>query len=165
MAHQLYQLANVQETFATRIQQKIQNHRDQAGDRAEAVPLLGWLLAPLPGIAFDVKEGRNVRRGERGEEAVLNALLRKLPDSWFIFHSVVVEPQLDDFAPIDLLLIGHLAGQCLCVAKPYLEALYAGASIKVSVCIDYFEQRCYHICLYFRTQMDRFAVLPQHGVQ
>jgi hypothetical protein len=118
MARQHFQLATVQETFAARIQQKIQNHRNQARDRAEDVPLLGWLLAPLAGIAFDVKEGRNVRRGEHGVFAVLDALLRKLPDSWYIFHSVVVEPQPDDFAQIDMLLIGP-AGMGLVETKAW----------------------------------------------
>src|SRR5262245_35208995 len=68
MARQLYQLAAVQAAFAARIQQKVQDRRDQSLNRAEEVPLLGWLLAPLTGIAFDLREGRNVRRGERGEE-------------------------------------------------------------------------------------------------
>src|SRR5262245_14872605 len=106
MARHLYQLAAVQAAFAARIQQKVQDRRDQSLNRAEEVPLLGWLLAPLTGIAFDLREGRNVRRGERGEETVLGSLLRRLPDTWVVFHSVVVEPRPNDFAQIDLLLIG-----------------------------------------------------------
>lgn len=118
MARQLYQLADVQATFAARIKEKVEGRRDQALDRAEAVPLLGWLLAPLTGIAFDLREGRNVRRGERGEETVLGTLLRKLPDTWSVFHSVVVEPRPDDFAQIDLLLISP-AGMFLVEAKAW----------------------------------------------
>jgi hypothetical protein len=38
--------------------------------------------------------------------AALGTLLRWLPDSWVVFHNVVVEPQPDDFAQIDLLVVG-----------------------------------------------------------
>lgn len=118
MARQLYQLADVQARFAARIKEKVEGHRDQTRDHAQAVPLLGWLLAPLAGVAFDLREGRNVRRGERGEETVLATLLRKLPDTWSVFHSVVIEPRPDDFAQIDLLLIGP-AGLFLVEAKAW----------------------------------------------
>lgn len=118
MARQLYQLADIQTTFAARIKEKVQSRRDAAQGRAEEVPLLGWLLAPLTGVAFDLREGRNVRRGERGEETVLSALLRKLPDTWSVFHSVVVEPRPNDFAQIDLLLVGP-AGMFLVEAKAW----------------------------------------------
>jgi hypothetical protein len=118
MARQLYQLADVQAAFAARIKEKVQTRRDAAQGRAEEVPLLGWLLAPLTGVAFDLRERRNVRRGERGEETVLGTLLRKLPDTWSVFHSVVVEPRPDDFAQIDLLLIGP-AGMFLIEAKAW----------------------------------------------
>lgn len=118
MARQLYQLADVQAAFAARIKEKVQGRRDAAQGRAEDIPFLGWLLAPLTGVAFDLREGRNVRRGERGEETVLGTLLRKLPDAWSVFHSVVVEPRPDDFAQIDLLLISH-AGMFLVEAKAW----------------------------------------------
>jgi hypothetical protein len=36
---------------------------------------------------------------------VLGTLLRWLPETWCVFHNVVVEPQPDDFAQIDLLLV------------------------------------------------------------
>lgn len=118
MAQQRYQLADIQQKFAARIHQKVQGRRDEVQGRAEDVPLLGWLLAPLSGIAFDLREGSNVRRGERGEETVLGTLLRKLPDTWSVFHSVVVEPRPDDFAQIDLLLLGP-AGLFLIEAKAW----------------------------------------------
>lgn len=105
MARQLYQLSNVQEAFAARIRNKVQGRREQAQERADDVPLLGWLLRPLAGWAFDSREGSNTRRGERGEEAVLGTLLRWLPETWCVFHNVVVEPQPEDFAQIDLLLV------------------------------------------------------------
>jgi hypothetical protein len=118
MARQLYQLADIQQKFATRIQQKVQERRDATQGRAGDVPLLGWLLAPLAGVAFDLRERRNVRGGERGEETVLSMLLRKLPDTWLVFHSVVVEPRPNDFAQIDLLLIGP-AGMFLVETKAW----------------------------------------------
>jgi len=96
----------------------VQSRRDAAQERAEEVPLLGWLFAPLTSIAFDLQEGRNVRRGERGEETVLGTLLGKLTDSWLVFHSVVVEARPNDFAQIDLLLIGP-TGMCLVEAKAW----------------------------------------------
>src|SRR5438094_10165052 len=129
MARQLYQLADVQAAFAARITEKVQSRRNAAQGRAEEVPLIGWLLAPLTGVAFDLREGRNVRRGERGEETVVSLLLRKLPDAWSVFHSVVVEPRPNDFAQIDLLLIGP-AGMFLVEAKAwrgsYKAYRYAG---------------------------------------
>jgi|GEM_PF-390304 len=106
MARQLYQLSHVQEAFAARIRHKIQERREQCQDQADNIPLLGWLLRPLHGIAFDVQERRKQQRGEHGEHAVLSTLLRWLADSWCIFHNVVVEPQPDEFAQIDLLLVG-----------------------------------------------------------
>jgi len=104
MAQQLYQLSDVQEAFAARVQAKVQDRREQTQDKAEDVPLIGWLLRPLAGWAFDSREHSNTRLGERGEEAVLHSLLRWLPEHWFVFHNVVVEPQPGDFAQIDLLL-------------------------------------------------------------
>lgn len=105
MARQLYQLTELQEAFAARIRAKVQGQRDQMQGRVEDVPLIGWLLRPLAGMAFDANESRNTRRGERAEDTVLGTLLRWLPESWCVFHNVVVEPQPDDFAQIDLLLV------------------------------------------------------------
>ena len=68
MARQLHQLASVQEAFAARIAQKVAEQRDKVQDRAEDVPLLGWLLKPIAGFAFDREEASNARKGERGEE-------------------------------------------------------------------------------------------------
>jgi len=70
MAQQLYQLSDVQEAFAARVQAKVQDRREQTQDKAEDVPLIGWLLRPLAGWAFDSREHSNTRLGERGEEAV-----------------------------------------------------------------------------------------------
>jgi hypothetical protein len=106
MARQLYQLSAVQGAFAARIRAKVQDRRTQAQEHTEDIPLLNWLLKPLAGLAFDAREGRNTRRGEHGEEEALGTLLRWLPDSWVVFHNVVVEPQPDDFAQIDLLIVG-----------------------------------------------------------
>jgi hypothetical protein len=106
MARQLYQLSAVQDAFAARIRAKVQDRRADTQERVEDVPLIGWLLRPLAGLAFDSRESRNTSRGERGEESVLGTLLRWLPDSWIVFHNVVVEPQPDDFAQIDLLVVG-----------------------------------------------------------
>ncbi|NTU80471.1 MAG: hypothetical protein HGA45_14010 [Chloroflexales bacterium] len=105
MAKQLYQLANVQEAFAARIREKVQGRREEAQDKADDIPLLGWLIRPLTGLAFDIREDRNTGRGERGENQVLKTVLRWLPESWCVFHNVVVEPQPDEFAQIDLLLV------------------------------------------------------------
>lgn len=118
MARQLFQLADVQARFAARINDKVQSRRNAAQGRAAELPLLGWLLAPLTGIAFDMREERNVRRGERGEETVLSTLLHKLPDTWSVFHGVIIEPRPNDFAQIDLLLIG-LSGMFLIEAKAW----------------------------------------------
>lgn len=106
MARQRYQLSDVQEAFAARIRHKIRERRERAQDRADDIPLLGWLLRPLRGMAFDARESQHMQRGERGENAVLGVLLRWLPDSWYVFHNVVVEPRPEDFAQIDLLLVG-----------------------------------------------------------
>jgi hypothetical protein len=118
MAQQLYQLAEVQQTFAVRIRAKVQSRRDHAQSLAEDVPLLGWLLRPLTGMAFDARESSNTARGERGEALVLRALLHGLPDTWRVFHGVVVEPQPDIFAQIDLLLVSS-AGLFLVETKAW----------------------------------------------
>jgi len=106
MARQLNQLSALQDAFAARIRAKVHDRRTQAQEHTEDIPLLGWLLKPLAGLAFDAREGRNRRQGEHGEEIVLDTLLRWLPDPWVVFHNVVVEPQPDDFAQIDLLVVG-----------------------------------------------------------
>ncbi len=118
MARQLQQLATVQAAFAARIQQKVADRREEVQDRAEDVPLVGWLLKPIAGFFFDLNEGSNTRKGERGEESVLESLLRGLPATWLIFHNVVVEPQPDDFAQIDLLAISY-AGVFLIETKAW----------------------------------------------
>lgn len=105
MARQLYQLSDVQAGFEARIRRKVQDRREQSQDKAGDVPLIGWLMRPLNGLTFDVREGRNTRRGEQGEDEVLRTLLRWLPEHWVVFHSVVVEPEPDIFAQIDLLLV------------------------------------------------------------
>jgi len=83
MAQQLYQLSDVQEAFAARVQAKVQDRREQTQDKAGDVPLIGWLLRPLAGWAFDSREHSNTRLGERGEEAVLHSLLRwQASEAW-----------------------------------------------------------------------------------
>lgn len=118
MARQLHQFANVQESFAARIREKVQGQREEAQDQADDIPLLGWLIRPLTGLAFDIRENRNTGRGERGESQVLNTLLRWLPESWCVFHNVVVEPQPNEFAQIDLLLVST-AGMFLVETKAW----------------------------------------------
>lgn len=118
MARQLYQLANVQKAFEARIREKVQGRREEAQEQADDIPLLGWLIRPLTGLAFDMREDRNTGRGEQGENQVLKTLLRRLPDSWFVFHNVVVEPQPDMFAQIDLLLVS-MAGVFLVETKAW----------------------------------------------
>jgi len=118
MARQLYQLANVQAAFAARIREKVQGRREEAQEQADDIPLLGWLIRPLTGLAFDMKEDRNTGRGERGESQALHTLLRWLPEDWYVFHNVVVEPQPDEFAQIDLLLV-NTAGLFLVETKAW----------------------------------------------
>jgi hypothetical protein len=105
MATQLYQLANVQTAFAARIRTKVQDQREAAQAQVRDIPLLGWLLGPLAGLDFDQREAWNTGSGAYGEHQVLHTLLRWLPNNWFVFHNVVVEPQPDRFAQIDLLLV------------------------------------------------------------
>ncbi len=82
------------------------DQRDAVQERAEDIPLLGWLFKPIAGLVFDTEEASNTRKGERGEASVLEALLHALPESWVVFHNVVVEPRPDAFAQIDLLAVG-----------------------------------------------------------
>lgn len=102
MARQLYQLANVQSAFAARIREKVQGRQEEAQEQADDIPLLGWLIRPLTGLAFDIRENRNAGRGERGENHVLQTLLRWLPDTWCVFHNVVIDLLLVSSAGIFL---------------------------------------------------------------
>jgi hypothetical protein len=52
MARQLHQLASVQEAFAARIAQKVAEQREKVQDRAEDVPLFGWLLKSIAGLEW-----------------------------------------------------------------------------------------------------------------
>lgn len=106
MACQLYQLAEVRDTFAARIDAKEAQNRAGVRRRAEKDLPFGGLFARLFGMAFDVEKSVNTLKGERGEALVLQALLHALPDQWTVFHNVVIEPQPGVFAQIDLLVIG-----------------------------------------------------------
>ena len=70
MARQLNQLSALQDAFAARIRAKVHDRRTQVQEHTGDIPLLGWLLKPLAGLAFDAREGRNRRQGEHGEEGV-----------------------------------------------------------------------------------------------
>ncbi len=106
MARQFSQRSAIQDAFAARIRAKVHDQRTQAQAQSGNIPLLGWLLKPLAGFAFDMREGGKTRRGAQGEETVCAALLRALPKAWVVFPNVVVEPQPDRFAQIDLLIVG-----------------------------------------------------------
>jgi hypothetical protein len=107
MARQLHQLSSVQEGFATRIKEKVHEEREAAQERvADRLPFVGKLLAPVAGLVFDVEQGVNQFKGDRGEERVCNRIIAGMPDTWVIFQNAVIEPEPDTFAQIDNLVIG-----------------------------------------------------------
>jgi hypothetical protein len=63
-------------------------------------------VKPLAGLYHDVQATKNNNRGEDGE---LNAFLKLwllLPKEWVILNDVVLEPEPDEFAQIDHILVG-----------------------------------------------------------
>lgn len=114
MARQLHQLSSVQDRFAARIQQKVQGEREAAQERiAHRLPLFGKLLAPVAGLVFDVDQGVNQLKGDRGEARVCDYIQYSLPDAWIIFHNAVIEPEPATFAQVDNLLIGPPGVFCI----------------------------------------------------
>src|ERR671933_603668 len=76
------------------------------------------LAAVQEAFAARIEHKVQERRDQTLNRAEDVPLLGRLPDTWVVFHSVVVEPRPDDFAQIDLLLIGP-AGMFLVEAKAW----------------------------------------------
>lgn len=70
-----------------------------------SVPVLGALVAPLAGLAWDLGQAELSRRGARGEGMVGARLARLLPDSWVLVPDCCVSFR-GRHAQVDFLAVG-----------------------------------------------------------
>jgi len=107
-ARRIGQSKEIKEIFYQRIREKVQREKELLKGRVdEELPSwASWAVKPLVGLVHDWQSARNTGKGEDGEYSAFLKLWLLLPSDWVIINNVVLEPEMDEFAQLDHLLIG-----------------------------------------------------------
>jgi hypothetical protein len=124
-ARKMSQSKESRELFYWRIKEKVQKDKDRLkGQIEEELPSwAAWVLKPLAGLYHDV-EMKNNSRGVDGEVSAFYNLFLFLSKGWVVLNDVVLEPEPDEFAQIDHVLVGP-PGVFLIETKAW-EGAFAG---------------------------------------
>lgn len=107
-ARKMSQSKEIRELFYKKIQEKVQREKDRIKGRVEEeLPAwAAWVFKPLAGLYHDVQAAKNNNRGEDGETNAFLKLWLFLSKEWVLLNDVVLEPEPDEFAQIDHILVG-----------------------------------------------------------
>lgn len=97
----------IKELFRTEIREKVERERQEMRQRIdEEIPSwIRWAVKPLAEIRFNAVRARDEARGEGGENSAFLHFWLLLPNSWVVVNDAVLEPEPDEFAQIDHVLI------------------------------------------------------------
>lgn len=73
---------------------------------AEAPSWIRWALKPLAELSFDGRRAEDASRGEGGEDVAARRFWLFLSKDWALVNDVVLEPEPEEFAQIDHVVIG-----------------------------------------------------------
>ncbi|WP_258360224.1 nuclease-related domain-containing protein [Moorella sulfitireducens (nom. illeg.)] len=98
----------IKELFRKKIQEKIERQKREMHERInEEVPSwIRWAVRPLAEWRFNAVQARDEAKGEGGEDNAFLHFWLLLSNSWVIVNDVVLEPEPNEFAQIDHVLIG-----------------------------------------------------------
>lgn len=107
-ARVLRQDRKIKELFRAKIRAKIEREKqDMRARMDEEVPSwIRWALKPLAELSFDARRARDAFRGEGGEGAAALRFWLFLSKDWVLVNDVVLEPEPEEFAQIDHVLVG-----------------------------------------------------------
>ncbi|MBC7343684.1 MAG: NERD domain-containing protein [Clostridia bacterium] len=107
-ARTLRQNREIKKLFRAKIRAKIEREKQEMRTRIdEEVPSwIRWALKPLAELSFDAARAKDASRGEGGEDAAAVRLWLFLSRDWVLVNDVVLEPEPDEFAQIDHVLVG-----------------------------------------------------------
>lgn len=115
----------IKEFFRAKIREKIEQEREKMRERIEGkVPSwIRWAVKPLAEMRFNAVRARDKARGKGGENNAFLHFWLLLPNNWVVVNDAVLEPEPDEFAQIDHVLIGP-PGIFLVETKAWEGAFY-----------------------------------------
>lgn len=98
----------IKELFRAKIREKVGREREKMRERIdeEVPPWIRWAFRPIAELSFSAGRVRDNVRGEGGEDSAFLHFWLFLPNSWVVVNDAVLEPEPDEFAQIDHVLIG-----------------------------------------------------------
>lgn len=107
-ARRMSQSNEIKKLFHQKIREKVQREKDRIKGRVEEeLPSwAAWAFKPLVGLFHDLQNLENNSRGESGETNAFLNLWLFLPKEWVLLNDIVLEPEQDEFAQIDHILVG-----------------------------------------------------------
>jgi hypothetical protein len=107
-ARKVKQNQEIKELFRAKILEKIEREKKEMRERInEEVPSwIRWAVKPIAEWSFNARVKRDQERGEDGETNAFLHFWLLLPNSWVVINDAVIEPEPDEFAQIDHVLIG-----------------------------------------------------------
>ncbi|NSW82775.1 MAG: NERD domain-containing protein [Syntrophothermus sp.] len=108
MARLMRQKREIKELFREKIMEKVNREKENFKQRvSEELPSwLSWATKPLAGIVFDLRHNSDIEKGDTGESKAILGFWTILPKEWILINDVVLEPEPEEFAQIDHVLIG-----------------------------------------------------------
>ncbi len=107
-ARKMSQSREIRQLFYQKIKEKVHREKERLKERVdEELPSwAAWALKPLAGFFHDIQAMQNNSRGVDGETSAFLNLWLFLSKDWVLLNDVVLEPEQDEFAQIDHVLVG-----------------------------------------------------------
>ncbi|MGB9887752.1 MAG: nuclease-related domain-containing protein [Moorellales bacterium] len=97
----------IKELFRAKIGAKVEREKQMRACIGEEVPSwIRWALKPVAELHFEAVRARDASRGEGGEDAVALRFRLILSREWVLVNDAVLEPEPEEFAQIDHVVIG-----------------------------------------------------------
>lgn len=98
----------IKELFRAKIREKVEREKERMRERidSEVPSWIRWAVKPLAEWNFNAMRARWNVRGDSGETNAFLHFWLLMPNTWVVIEDAVIEPEQDEFAQIDHVLIG-----------------------------------------------------------